>query len=116
MGADIKDVRKYLRDVDEKKAAQTPPEPLLEQTATDKANTGDERLDKFIRIIESKKVAVEAEYTLLAKQGIAAPEDRVFRTYQIQASFDAGYMKALVDMQDIPAKILMEERPSLTIH
>jgi len=115
MSVDIKDHRRYadgklaesLKQA-EQKVAQAK---LLEQAHSEVANTGDERLDKYARSIQDLLNKAEAGCNAAALKGITCVQEDLVRLQQFEYFFLKGQVEILKKVLEIPAQILVEEKP-----
>jgi hypothetical protein len=106
MSVDIRDFRRSREDKRDDKPAHIP----LEQAATAPENlTGDDRLDKLIRVIEKKIAEIEPVCSSIAVQCMAVIEDKELKKGQLMYAHQRGLMDAYRDVLSIPAQILVEE-------
>ena len=110
MSVTVRDFRNHVDGAD-KVEKPKPVTQLLAQAQSDVPATGDDRLDKFIRVIQASLEATEAHYQEVAIQAnLAANAEQHFKM-RLEFMFTKGLIEAYKAMQQIPAKILEEETP-----
>lgn len=112
MSIDVKDHRRYIdgKKNEEVKEEQIP-RSLLKQVEI-ATETGDPRLDKFLRVIASRIEEHDARCVTLALEAAACIEERLFRLKQGEYFFNKGIVEVLKDMAKVPAQIISEETPT----
>lgn len=117
MSIDVKDHRRYAEGklAESIKAAETKlaEAALLPQVDSEVANTGNEQLDKLIRVVEDLCSKIEPHVTDLAHKGMGSVQDELFRMHQIQYAFAKGQLAAYEEVKKIPARIILESKPTL---
>ena len=110
MSVDIKDFRRFV----EGKAEEAPvrPAPLLQQADSALATTGDDYLDKLIRVLEAKVVSLEAEAASIAAKAVGCVPEEMFRLAQCEYMYVKGKVDGYKDAAQIPARIIAESRPT----
>lgn len=106
MSVDVKD---YRRSQAAKELTIPSNEPLVEQ-AESKVNTGDVRLDKLGRMVESEKQKAEAQINVVASTGMGAVQEEMFRLKQFEYFYEKGKVDAFNLVQTFPDQIIMEEK------
>lgn len=114
MSVDVKDHRRYVdgKKVEEKERERPePPKHLLKQVEIAQ-ETGDPRLDKFLRTIAAKIEEHDARCVTIALEAAASIDEKLFRLKQGEFFFNKGIVEVLKEMAQVPARIISEELPS----
>lgn len=105
---EVKDHRRYVKMQEEVERIEK--KELLPQVASDLATTGNEYLDKLIRILQT---AVD-KHELLAKDaattGIGAVQDSMIRLKQFEYMYNKGLVDGLKIAMNVPAQMLEEAK------
>lgn len=106
-------VRDFRNNVDGAEKAERPkaPAPLLPQSNTTVATTGDERLDKLIRVLEFNIEAGEVHLNEVAHAAALALNTEQKQKMTIEYAFTQGMLSTYKALQQVPAKIIEEETP-----
>ena len=110
MSVDVRDFRK-LQDTDKMKpTVDSPkPEPLV-QKAVDGMQTGDENLDKLIRVLTASIEKYESDAQTAAVKVAGAFQDHLIRVCQFEYMYFKGKVDGLKEAANIPLQIMAEKK------
>lgn len=108
MSVTAKDHRRFV-DGKMTETVELKPAPLLEQAASDAANTGDPRLDKLIRVIAAELKKHDAHLVEVGEKCARSIEDSAVRLMQMEYAYTSGAKKAFETLTELAQRILKEE-------
>lgn len=119
MSVDVKDHRRYaegklaesVKAAEERIAAKS----LLPQAPSEVANTGDVRLDKLVRAVTELLNKSDEHAKDIAFKGIGCVQEEMIRLQQFEYFYTKGKSDAYKEVVQIPAQIVAESKPTLTI-
>ena len=115
MSVEVKDFRKFVEDKNVRLAAEAEVKAhedrtLLPQAVSDKASTGDDNLDKCLRVFQNTFNQLEAELPLVAEQAMGAIQPDLRTLLQLKWQFIHGKYEAYKEVMQVPAQVIMESK------
>ena len=112
MSVEVNDFRKYVENKKAQMAAEEAAQakPLLPQSAAPEANTGNDQLDKCVRVFQSKIEALEIEIPVVAEQGMGAFQTDLRNLAQLKWMFLKGKLEGYKEAKEVPAQVIVESR------
>ena len=119
MSVDVKDHRRYaegkLAEAIKAAEAKVADRELLAQKESEQACTGDEHLDKLIRVVQSSIGTAETHLSDVATQSIHMVQADAILASKCEYFFTKGRLAAYKEVVGLPAQILAEEKPKLSL-
>ena len=116
MSIDVKDHRRYaegkLAESIKAAAEKVAERELLDQKESVQACTGDEHLDKLIRVVQSSIGVVETHLSDVATQSVHLVQAEASLASKCEYFYTKGRLAAYKEIVALPAQILAEEKPT----